>query len=221
MSDSKPNDVHLLTYLCIFLVTSLLLEARDSSAKSSFDQVDSPAAFVEHEYDYCEVETREEPTSLNPEPVKPSTTISSSSPHIEQDHKYLQYYSHHVHAICENVKQNAVKLQTVIETGQSNQTLVNVSKTLVSTAHKLVYIGDTLSRSLRQPVVRSEVSADANQLCNVLKDFIMCTKEAALAEPAARSSALAKLRDNISSVQRQTESFQNIISKRVSVAPKQ
>lgn len=186
---------------------------------ASLDRVDSPVGphtIDYNEYDYCDIEVRvEEPAPIPPQSSPSAITIS---PHAEQDCKYLQYYSHHVQAICESVRGHVLRLQTVVETGQSNQTLVSVSKLLVASAHKLVYIGDTLSRSLRQPNVQSLVSEDANTLCNVLKDFIMCTKEAALAEPASRPAALNKLKENIGTVQRQTKAFHDVISTQASKA---
>lgn len=179
-----------------------------SVAAASLDEVDAPPRDTAYnEYDYCEVEGRDEPAT--PKTNQPST---NPSPHKEQDYQYLRYYAHHVNVICDNVKQYATRLQTVLAVGHSNQTLVSASKQLVASAHRLVYIGDTLSRSLREPVLQSAVSNDANMLCNALKDFIMCTKEAALAKQTARPAALTKLKDNISAVQFQTVSFQTVIA---------
>ena len=206
-------------FVCVVLFVGLRLS---DVRGASLDKVDSPAVVTSagsrtidyNEYDYCEVDVREEPI---PSPIA-SLPVPSTSPHADQDCKYLQYYAQHVQAICETVRGHVVKLQSVVESGQSNQTLVSVSKLLVASAHKLVYIGDTLSRSLRQPHIQSSVSNNANTLCNVLKDFIMCTKEAALAEPASRSAALNKLKEKITSVQRQTNSFHDVISAQASQA---
>lgn len=156
-----------------------------------------------NEYDYCEVIDRQE-TPTNEQP----STQKHSSLDQEQDQQCLRYYIQHVHTICDTVKLHISRLEDIVASTVSKQALVACSRLLVSTAHKLVYIGDTLSRIIRQPLVQAAISDIANRLCNVLKDYIMVTKEAALSQQAF---ALNKLKPSVQAIEAQTESFRNVI----------
>ncbi|KAG7253462.1 hypothetical protein CRUP_002286, partial [Coryphaenoides rupestris] len=58
-------------------------------------------------------------------------------------------------------------------------------KFVILSAHKLVFIGDTLSRQARSPEVRARVAQSSNALCDKLKEIVLSTKTAALRYPAA------------------------------------
>lgn len=166
-----------------------------------------------HEYDYCELTDREDtPTNES------SNIISNRQTNLDrdQDAQYLRYYTQHVHTICDTVKLHISRMRDTVgvsNNNQSTQTVVSHSKQLVSAAHKLVYIGDTLCRSVRQPFIHTAISDDANALCNALKDFIMSTKDVALSQSAARPVAMARLNPHIEAIELRTESFRKVISK--------
>uniref|UniRef100_A0A3P9KAM5 Breast cancer anti-estrogen resistance protein 1 n=1 Tax=Oryzias latipes TaxID=8090 RepID=A0A3P9KAM5_ORYLA len=73
---------------------------------------------------------------------------------------------------------------TAINSNQPPKIFVAHSKFVILSAHKLVFIGDTLSRQARCPEVRARVGQSSNTLCEKLKDIVISTKTAALQYPA-------------------------------------
>ncbi|XP_061679838.1 breast cancer anti-estrogen resistance protein 1 isoform X2 [Syngnathoides biaculeatus] len=73
---------------------------------------------------------------------------------------------------------------TAINSNQLPKVFVAHSKLIILSAHKLVFIGDTLSRQAKSPEVRVEVGRSSNTLCNKLKDIVISTKTAALQYPS-------------------------------------
>uniref|UniRef100_A0A3Q2YJT7 BCAR1 scaffold protein, Cas family member n=1 Tax=Hippocampus comes TaxID=109280 RepID=A0A3Q2YJT7_HIPCM len=59
---------------------------------------------------------------------------------------------------------------TAVNSNQLPKIFVAHSKLVILSAHKLVFIGDTLSRQAKSPEVRAEVGQSSNTLCNKLKD---------------------------------------------------
>jgi len=157
-----------------------------------------------HEYDYCDLK---DPVSI-PETVTPHRAPDAE---ILEDSKYLSYYSHHTHTILDQIKGNMDKLHDSLERQESIHSFVAQSKLLVASAHKLVYIGDTLSRNIRQSSVRTIVTDSANSLCDSLKDVILCTKDAALSPPEMRSRSIQKLRVSAEHVHKTSSTFQDVI----------
>ncbi|XP_067932492.1 breast cancer anti-estrogen resistance protein 1-like isoform X2 [Watersipora subatra] len=185
-----------------------------TNSRSSLEPVQSKCLVREdsidsyHEYDYCELTDRQD-TPTN-ELINIPPTQSNTFDH-DQDCQYLRYYLKHVHSICDTVKIHITRMQDIL-VSESNQTIVSHSKLLLSTAHKLVYIGDTLCRSVRQASVQTAISDNANSLCNALKDFIMNTKEVALSQPSSRQAALNRLGHSVKAIELHTESFRYVIS---------
>ena len=169
-----------------------------------------------HEYDYCELADRQNTPTNEVAATTTVTNFNQSNLDREQDIQYLRYYLQHVHTICDTVKLHVSRMQDILaNNSQSNQTIVSHSKVLVSTAHKLVFIGDSLCRSVRQASTQTAISDDANALCNALKDFIMITMELARSSPATRPTALAKLSPSVMSIELRTESFRNMIASHI------
>ncbi|RVE71454.1 hypothetical protein OJAV_G00051950 [Oryzias javanicus] len=73
---------------------------------------------------------------------------------------------------------------TAVNSNQPPKIFVAHSKFVILSAHKLVFIGDTLSRQARCPEVRARVAQSSNTLCEKLKDIVISTKTAALQYPA-------------------------------------
>ncbi|XP_066480061.1 enhancer of filamentation 1 [Tiliqua scincoides] len=74
-----------------------------------------------------------------------------------------------------------------ISAAQPPRIFVAHSKFVILSAHKLVYIGDTLTRQLTTQEIRSRVMNSSNQLCELLKSIVMATKMAALNYPCTAS----------------------------------
>ncbi|KAK2841777.1 hypothetical protein Q5P01_011977 [Channa striata] len=73
---------------------------------------------------------------------------------------------------------------TAVNSNQPPKIFVAHSKFVILSAHKLVFIGDTLSRQAKSPEVRARVAQSSNTLCEKLKDIVISTKTAALQYPS-------------------------------------
>lgn len=73
---------------------------------------------------------------------------------------------------------------TAVNSNQPPKIFVAHSKFVILSAHKLVFIGDTLSRQAKAPEVRARVAQSSNTLCEKLKDIVISTKTAALQYPS-------------------------------------
>ncbi|XP_029010645.1 breast cancer anti-estrogen resistance protein 1 isoform X1 [Betta splendens] len=73
---------------------------------------------------------------------------------------------------------------TSVNSNQPPKIFVAHSKFVILSAHKLVFIGDTLSRQAKSPEVRTRVAQGSNTLCEKLKDIVISTKTAALQYPS-------------------------------------
>nr|XP_033491042.1 breast cancer anti-estrogen resistance protein 1 isoform X1 [Epinephelus lanceolatus] len=73
---------------------------------------------------------------------------------------------------------------TAVNSNQPPKIFVAHSKFVILSAHKLVFIGDTLSRQAKSPDVRARVAQSSNTLCEKLKDIVISTKTAALQYPS-------------------------------------
>lgn len=77
---------------------------------------------------------------------------------------------------------------TAVNSNQPPKIFVAHSKFVILSAHKLVFIGDTLSRQVKSPEVRARVAQSSNSLCEKLKDIVISTKTAALQYPSPGAS---------------------------------
>ncbi|KAM6927022.1 breast cancer anti-estrogen resistance protein 1 [Lycodopsis pacificus] len=73
---------------------------------------------------------------------------------------------------------------TAVNSNQPPKIFVAHSKFVILSAHKLVFIGDTLSRQAKSPDVRAHVAQSSNALCEKLKDIVVSTKTSALQYPS-------------------------------------
>ncbi|XP_075899035.1 breast cancer anti-estrogen resistance protein 1 isoform X2 [Nelusetta ayraudi] len=86
---------------------------------------------------------------------------------------------------------------TSVNSNQPPKIFVAHSKFVILSAHKLVFIGDTLSRQAKAPEVRAQVAQSSNSLCEKLKDIVISTKTAALQypSPAAAKEMVEKVKE--------------------------
>ncbi|XP_048886842.1 breast cancer anti-estrogen resistance protein 1-like isoform X3 [Brienomyrus brachyistius] len=71
-----------------------------------------------------------------------------------------------------------------ISGNQPPKIFVAHSKFVILNAHKLVFIGDTLSRQAKSPEIRAHAAHHSAALCERLKDIVTSTKTAALQYPS-------------------------------------
>lgn len=85
-----------------------------------------------------------------------------------------------------------------IECGEPPKVFISNSKFVVVSAHKLVYIGDSLCRNISNTEIKNKIMHCANHLCDCLKVAVTATKTAALQYPSV--PAVQDMVDRITSV---------------------
>ncbi|XP_050775022.1 embryonal Fyn-associated substrate isoform X2 [Gopherus flavomarginatus] len=78
------------------------------------------------------------------------------------------------------------------------------------TAHKLVFVGDTLARQAASASLRARVGAAAGALCQALKGAVLSVKGAALSYPSAPAARL--LQERLAELSRQAQGFTSLLS---------
>ncbi|XP_043562977.1 breast cancer anti-estrogen resistance protein 1 isoform X3 [Chiloscyllium plagiosum] len=98
---------------------------------------------------------------------------------------------------------------TSINTNQPPKIFVAHSKFVILSAHKLVFIGDTLSRQAKSQEVRNKVTHYSNLLCEMLKHIVITTKTAALQYPSG--SAAKEMIDRVTELSHCTQQFKMML----------
>ncbi|KAI3371779.1 hypothetical protein L3Q82_024335, partial [Scortum barcoo] len=109
---------------------------------------------------------------------------SSSSKLCHGDRQLLLFYQEQCEQNVTTVTNAIDAFFTAVNSNQPPKIFVAHSKFVILSAHKLVFIGDTLSRQARAPEVRARVAQSSNTLCEKLKDIVISTKTAALQYPS-------------------------------------
>lgn len=141
-------------------------------------------------------------------PPSDSSSSSSSSPstHVcARDRQLLGFYS-------EQCEQHFVTLLSAVDAffgcvsaGQPPRIFVAHSKFVILSAHKLVFIGDTLSRQASAPEVANRVMNSSNVLCDLLKTVVAATKTAALNYP--NTAAIQEMVDRVTDLSHHAQQF--------------
>lgn len=100
------------------------------------------------------------------------------------DRQLLLFYSEQCEANITTLTNAIDAFYSSINNNQPPKIFVAHSKFVILSAHKLVFIGDTVSRQAKSPEVRSRVAQHSNTLCEKLKDIVVSTKTAALQYPS-------------------------------------
>lgn len=89
--------------------------------------------------------------------------------------------------------------------GQPPRIFVAHGKFVILSAHKLVFIGDTLSRQASAPEVANRVMNSSNVLCDLLKTVVAATKTAALNYP--NTAAVQEMVDRVTELSHHAQHF--------------
>ncbi|CAL8320289.1 unnamed protein product [Gadus morhua 'NCC'] len=116
-----------------------------------------------------------------------SRSGAASSKLCTGDRQLLLFYQEQCEHNVTTVTNAVDAFFAAVGANQPPKIFVAHSKFVILSAHKLVFIGDTLSRQARSPDVRARVAATSNALCDKLKEIVLSTKTAALQYPAAGS----------------------------------
>ncbi|KAM9339880.1 enhancer of filamentation 1 [Symphorus nematophorus] len=136
----------------------------------------------------------------------PSSSSLSPSTHVcARDRQLLCFYS-------EQCEQHFVTLLSAVDAffgcvsaGQPPRIFVAHSKFVILSAHKLVFIGDTLSRQASAPDVANRVMNSSNVLCDLLKTVVAATKTAALNYP--NTAAIQEMVDRVTDLSHHAQQF--------------
>ncbi|XP_062997423.1 breast cancer anti-estrogen resistance protein 1 [Elgaria multicarinata webbii] len=113
------------------------------------------------------------------------------------DRQLLLFYLEQCEANLTTLTNAVDAFFTAVNTNQPPKIFVAHSKFVILSAHKLVFIGDTLSRQAKAPDVRHKVTHYSNLLCDMLKEIVATTKTAALQypSPAAAKDMVERVHD--------------------------
>lgn len=144
--------------------------------------------------------------SAPPSDSSSSSTSFSPSAHLcARDRQLLSFYS-------EQCEQHFVTLLSAVDAffgcvsaGQPPRIFVAHSKFVILSAHKLVFIGDTLSRQASVPEVANRVMNSSNVLCDLLKTVVCATKAAALNYP--NTAAIQEMVDRVTDLSHHAQQF--------------
>ncbi|XP_029897929.1 enhancer of filamentation 1 [Aquila chrysaetos chrysaetos] len=92
-----------------------------------------------------------------------------------------------------------------VNASQPPRIFVAHSKFVILSAHKLVFIGDMLTRQVTTQDICNKVMNASNQLCELLKSVVLATKMAALHYP--NTAALQQMVDRVTELSRHAQLF--------------
>ncbi|KAJ8273423.1 hypothetical protein GJAV_G00101450 [Gymnothorax javanicus] len=147
--------------------------------------------------------SHQQPTG--PSPSSDSSSSSSSSQMSEWDRKLLCFYSEQCEAHFVTLLNAVDAFFGCISAGQPPRIFVAHSKFVILSAHKLVFIGDTLSRQASGPNLAGHIMNYSNALCELLKTVVGATKTAALHYP--NTAALQEMVDRVTDLSHQAQQF--------------
>ncbi|XP_077453055.1 breast cancer anti-estrogen resistance protein 1 isoform X2 [Stigmatopora argus] len=134
---------------------------------------------------------------------------NGSSKLSDSDRQLLLFYQEQSEQDFATVNNAVDAFFSTVNSNQLPKIFVAHSKLVVLSAHKLVFIGDTLSRQAKSPEVRAEISQSSNILCTKLKDIVISTKAAALQYPS--TGATREMTEKVSKLAECTHQFRNVL----------
>lgn len=125
------------------------------------------------------------------------------------DRQLLLFYLEQCEANLTTLTDAVDAFFTAVATNQPPKIFVAHSKFVILSAHKLVFIGDTLSRQAKAADVRSQVTHYSNLLCDLLRGIVATTKAAALQYPSP--SAAQDMVDRVKELGHSTQQFRRVL----------
>ncbi|KAL7829878.1 hypothetical protein AOLI_G00307630 [Acnodon oligacanthus] len=134
-----------------------------------------------------------------------SSSVGGGAQLCGRDRQLLGFYA-------EQCEQHFVTLLNAVDAffgcvaaGQPPRIFVAHAKFVILSAHKLVFIGDTLSRQASTPDVANRVMDSSNVLCEMLKTVVGATKLAALHYP--NTAAVQEMVDRVTDLSHRAQQF--------------
>ncbi|KAL2079704.1 hypothetical protein ACEWY4_025448 [Coilia grayii] len=141
---------------------------------------------------------------LSPSPPLP-VTLSL------EDSELLSFYASqslsHLSCLADSIE----ALFTSVQGNQPPRVFVSRGKSLIVTAHKLVFIGDTLSRLLSSSDLKAKVTTSGARLCQALKAVVVATKGAAQNYPSV--PATQEMVDRVAELSQHAAGFAGLLQR--------
>ncbi|CAJ0966827.1 unnamed protein product [Ranitomeya imitator] len=135
----------------------------------------------------------------------PHSLPAENSSLTPQDKQLLSFYSDQCETLFISLLNSIDAFFNCMSTAQPPRIFVAHSKFVILSAHKLVFIGDTLSRQVSTKEICHRLMNSSNQLCELLKNIVLATKMAALNYPSAAS--LQDMVDRVTELANQAQLF--------------
>uniref|UniRef100_A0A8C6UCU8 Embryonal Fyn-associated substrate n=1 Tax=Neogobius melanostomus TaxID=47308 RepID=A0A8C6UCU8_9GOBI len=128
-----------------------------------------------------------------------------------EDSELLSFYSSQSIAHLSCLADAIDVLFNSVQGNQPPRIFVARGKSLIVTAHKLVFIGDTLSRLLSSADLRAKITTSGGRLCQALKAVVVATKGAAQNYPSV--SATQEMVDHVAELSQQAAGFSTLLQR--------
>ncbi|XP_031420235.1 breast cancer anti-estrogen resistance protein 1 isoform X2 [Clupea harengus] len=148
-------------------------------------------------------------TPAGQHPQAPRSNLSTG------DRQLLLFYAEQCEANITTLTNAVDAFFNSVGSNQPPKIFVAHSKFVILSAHKLVFIGDTLSRQAKSPEVRAHVAQHSNALCDKLKDIVLSTKTAALQYPSP--GAAREMTERVRELTGYTQQFRMALSQLVAM----
>ncbi|XP_063801818.1 breast cancer anti-estrogen resistance protein 1 isoform X2 [Pseudophryne corroboree] len=131
------------------------------------------------------------------------------------DRQLLLFYQEQCEANVTTLTNAIDAFYSSISSNQPPKIFVAHSKFVILSAHKLVFIGDTLSRQAKAQDVRNKITHFSNLMCDKLKEIVLTTKTAALQYPSP--SAAKDMVDRVKDLSNSTQQFRMVLCQLASI----
>ncbi|KAM8884331.1 enhancer of filamentation 1 [Synchiropus picturatus] len=138
-------------------------------------------------------------------PPESSSPVSPATHVCAHDRQLLGFYADQCNEHFNTLLSAVDAFFGCVSLGQPPRIFVAHSKFVILSAHKLVFIGDTLSRQAAAPDVANRVMNSSNVLCDLLKTVVAATKTAALNYP--NTAAIQEMVDRVTDLSHQSQQF--------------
>ncbi|NXI41059.1 CASL protein, partial [Galbula dea] len=135
----------------------------------------------------------------------PQALQTANSTATSRDSQLLLFYSDQCETHFNSLLNAIDALFSCLNASQPPRIFVAHSKFVILSAHKLVFIGDMLTRQVSTQEICHRVMNSSNQLCELLKSIVLATKMAALHYP--NTAALQRMVDRVTELSHQAQLF--------------
>uniref|UniRef100_A0A674IZK3 Embryonal Fyn-associated substrate n=1 Tax=Terrapene triunguis TaxID=2587831 RepID=A0A674IZK3_9SAUR len=161
------------------------------------------------EYDYVHLKVTPS-YRLGRSALTPSLPCPSQVPPSPEDAQLLQFYAGQCRTHYATLLAATEALLASAGANQPPGVFVPHGRFVLVTAHKLVFVGDTLARQAASAPLRARVGAAAGALCQALKGAVLSVKGAALSYPSAPAAHL--LQERLAELSRRALGFTSLLS---------